>query len=105
MVTGSGSLATLRLVVLPVPLHCSSFTPLTTLVRVLPTMPSLLRAVVNANSTVLLMCTRRLSLLMVLPVSIVASSLQLLVSSFTVVSTLVSMIHSVRKCAVCVFLH
>ena len=54
--------------------RCSSFTLLTMLVRVLPTMPSLLRAGANANSTVSLTSTRRRLHLTELPVSIVASS-------------------------------
>ena len=79
-VTGSGLLAMSRLVVLLVPHHYSLCTPLTTLVRVLPMMPSLLKAVANANSTVSLMSTRRRLLLTVSPASTVALSLQSLVS-------------------------
>lgn len=102
-VTGSGSPATSRLVVLLVPPHCSSFTLLTTLVRVLPTMPSLLRGEDNVNSTVSLMCTRRRLLLTVSLVSTVASFLPSLVSLFIVVSTSVSMIRSVSEHASFVF--
>lgn len=88
-VTGSGLPATSPLVVWPVPLLCSSYTPLTMPVPVSPTMPSPPRAVELVNSTVSSMFTERLSPLMVLPVFTVDSSPPSLVSSSTVVSTLV----------------
>lgn len=103
-VTGNGSLATLRLVVLLVLRRCSSSTRSTTPVPVLPTMPSPLRVEELVNSTVLSMSTRRPSLPMVLLVSTVDSSPPLLVSSSTVVSTLVSTIRSVRLCSLLIVL-
>jgi hypothetical protein len=78
-----------------VPRHCSLSTPLITLVLVLPMMPSRRRVEELVNSTVSLMCTRRLSLPTVSRVSTVVSFLQSLVSLSTVVFTSVYMIHLV----------
>lgn len=95
--TGNGLLATLLPVVLRVLPRFSSSTRSTMPVPVLQTMPSPQRVEELVNSTVSWMFTGRLWLLMVLLVSTVASFPQSLVSSFTVVSTLVSTTLLVRS--------
>jgi hypothetical protein len=97
MVTGSGLLATLPLVVQLVLPHFSLSTPLIMLVPVLPTTPNLLRVEEIANSMVSSTSTRKPSRLtesLDCTVDLFPRSLALL---FTAVFTLVYTIHSVRE--------
>jgi len=97
MVTGSGSPATSRLVVLLVPRLSSSSTRSITPVPASPTTPSPPRAEVTVSSTASSMSTARPSSRTVSLVSTVASSRRSLVSSSIAVSTSVSTIRSSRS--------
>ena len=87
MVTGSGLLATLPLVVLLVLPPCFSCTPLTMRGQGWPMMPRQPREEVKGNSMVLLMSTARLSSLMVLLGFTVGLTSLVLESLCTVVCT------------------